>query len=795
MQGGLIAEVSPQGPGVFRVRIARGKQFVRYPSYAIVGDCAPEANASCVLRGTRIHARSGDWSLRVAGGSGQRRLRLELLAPGGKSAFSTAHRGTTLAFDKKEGLSVRFSLARGMQYYGLGEFGERIGRVPGKYRCWNTDDPAHQPLKQPYCCIPFMMSPGSCGSTAHAVFVDNPGSVTFDLGMTEPGVGRITAATGELDLWFLGATSPAELMATWTHLTGRTERPPLWSLGYHQSRYSYMSGKEVRQIAREARKRDIPISVIHLDIHYMDGYRVFTWNPKNFAHPDRLTSALEKEGVRAVTILDPGVKVDRNYRVYREGLKKRFFVTRPDGTPVVNKVWPGDSHHPDFTNPAAREWWGQLIKEALLDKGISGIWCDMNEPAVWDVVGPGIHLLHDFALDGRHDDEGAGRSHGEIHNVYGLCMARAVYEALQKARPDERPFVLTRSGWVGTQRYGALWTGDNRSTYGSIPVDLTTVLSLSASGVSFSGCDIGGFLNDSHGELFVRWMEWSVFLPFCRAHTAIGTLRQEPWSFGPETEDAARRLLRLRMELMPYLYTAFVESSETGTPIVRPLWFVYPTDGNCREIGDQFLLGRDILVTPIVQPGIENRAVYLPGGGWYRASGGERLAGGRWVADWFPLGWVPAYVRAGAVVPRAEGWDGRKSKRPRKLVLDVYPARGQLTGSIVEDDGITTAYHAGAESRRVIQGRLGATTLSLRVDEKAASSRFQGSPLARLYWNADDLEAFSLRLNGAPLKGRWNRDTPLVLPAGIRAFTLEARVRKIRSGSRKLRRKFNSLSE
>jgi alpha-glucosidase len=401
---------------------------------------------------------------------------------------------------------------------------------------------------------------------------------------------------------------------------------------------------------------------------------------------------LARDGFQAITIVDPGVKVDPAYAIYTSGLEKNLFLRHADGRPVTAKVWPGETHHPDFTNPAARTWWADAHK-ALFEAGVRGIWCDMNEPAIW---GDSLKT-HDYPPDAVHHDEGSFRSHREVHNIYGHCMAKSARMALEQERPNERPFVLTRSGWAGMQRNTAVWTGDNRSCFGSMPLDLAQVLSFGVCGVAHAGCDIGGFQNDGHSELFLRWMEWGVFQPFCRAHSAWGTARQEPWSFGPKAEDASRSLLLLRMQLLPYLYTLFVEASRTGMPVVRPLFLAYPDDLVARRIGDEFLLGSDVLVAPVMEAGRDRRMVYLPEGEWIAGRDGARHAGGQWIIAELPLGLPPVFWRAGAAIPVEFKPRQHTGEAVAEAGFRVY-AGPDIRGTWVADDGISWRFREGEQT-------------------------------------------------------------------------------------------------
>jgi alpha-glucosidase len=358
-------------------------------------------------------------------------------------------------------------------------------------------------------------------------------------------------------------------------------------------------------------------------------------------------------------------------------------------------VWPGETHFPDFTREDVRRLWGEYQEKTLLDPGVAGIWNDMNEPHTFDEKEfPGRVIQHDF---------GRNRTHERVHQVYGHCMAQASRDGFRRARPRQRPFVITRSGWAGVQRHALVWTGDNQSTWASMALDLQLNLSMGLSAVSFVGCDIGGFGLDGCSELYARWIEWGVFQPFCRTHTSIRTIDQEPWSFGPQVEAVARKMIETRMRLLPYMYSAFVEASETGAPVNRPLVYQYPADRQAQRIADQFLLGRDLLVAPVLQPAADRRMVYFPEGEWVDWWTGNRHSGMTWRIVDAPLGQPPVFARAGAVIPTQEALQHTGAKRLPETTLEVFVA-GKIDGDLVEDDGNTRKWEEGFELRTRFSG-------------------------------------------------------------------------------------------
>ncbi len=765
-------------PRILRLTIAASREAEEAPSYAIearrwtpVEAVTRRARSGATVISTgelEITAGTGPFSMRVTDSGGELLFETAPASRGGKYTDTSAGNSPFEWID--EGVCFSRRLLEGEIAYGFGEVGETLDRNGYRFGLWNTDDIHHTPRQHFYCQIPFGIhfvpppiepvsarpSKKSKGRPArvlvHGAFIDNPGRVEVDLGCTTPGVARYRAHHGDLVVWLIFADSIPHLLEQWTGLTGRMGRPPMWGLGYHQCRYSYYPERQVRKLAAEFRRRRIPCDAIYLDIHYMDRFRVFTWDKKRFPDPARLAADLSGDGFRLVTIVDPGVKVDTADEVFQSFIKKPgFFCEHAPGEdgeeeeqeqyrrvqmgemPLLTEeliathevppmrgpqtvdriftgmVWPGAVHFPDFTRADVRRLWGEWQKRQLLDMGIAGIWNDMNEPAVFDTV------HHTFPDDVIHDDHGRQSPHPRVHQVYGQCMARASFEGIRRARPDERPFVITRSGWAGVQRYAMLWTGDNHSTWASMTLDVQLNLSMGLTGIAMVGCDIGGFINDGQPELYGRWIEWGVFQPFCRTHTAIDTIAQEPWSFGPDVETVIRRMIGLRMRLLPYLYTAMCEAATNGTPANRPLVWHYPEDPSVYRIADQFLLGRDLLVAPVLTPSTTSRLVYLPAGEWTHFFTGERFAGGRQHIIEAPLGRPPLFVRDGAVIPlHDEVRQHTGDTDPKTTVLEVYPG-AEMAGQLVEDDGVSRKYLKGEQARYAFSGSFDGEELRLTI--------------------------------------------------------------------------------
>jgi alpha-glucosidase len=663
--------------GIIRVEYQRVGRPARGPSYAIDPAFRPDANAP------NTEVRDGSHRLTYEDVS------IEVSADGLLSA--TYPDGSTFARDSFGVLlhGDRFGFWKEMDdaasYVGMGERTRRLLRNDSACENWNTDNPAYKIDSDPlYKSIPFYICIPTDGRPAHGIFVDNSHRSVFDFGARA--VGHVSAEFdgGDLVYYILTGPAPRDVLRRYTLLTGRTSQPPRWALGYHQSRWSYYPESTVCDLAREFRERNIPLDVIHLDIHYMDGYRVFTWDNERFPDPAGMNEALRDIGIRTVAIVDPGVKKDAEYDVAREGLESGHFVTLPDGSPYEGRVWPGECHFPDFTRPGSRTWFGDRAAR-MLDDGVSGIWTDMNEPSVF-----GGKTMPDAIS---FDMEGMGGTHAEAHNVYGLQMARSVHEGLQRRAPDARPFVITRAGFAGMQRYGACWTGDNVSSWEHLRLAIPMMLSLGISGVPFVGTDIGGFDGEPEPELFARWMQLGAFSPFFRAHSAQDTSSQEPWSFGEEVEAVCREAIRLRYRLIPYLESAFHSHRLTGAPILRPLIWEYPADPHCQQNEDQFLFGETLLVAPVVERGATSREVYLPEGAWFDFATGAAYVGGQTYTIDAPLSHIPLFARAGSVLPLCDDALSTDSQDRSRIELIVF--RGSGSTQWYEDDGASNGWMKG----------------------------------------------------------------------------------------------------
>jgi len=577
---------------------------------------------------------------------------------------------------------LRLTMPRlpGQRFFACGERTSGLEKTGTHQVFWNVDPPAGHTasFNNLYTSIPFTLALHEGKATGF--FLDNPGRVEFDLGKADPNHVTATAENALVFYLFSGPT-PRDVVEQYTRLTGRISLPPLWALGNQQSKWGYMDADEVRSICSGYRDRGIPCDVVYLDIDHMRGYRVFTFDEDRFPDMPTFTAQLEADGFKVVCITDPGVKVDEDYSVYTEGRDLDLYCKTREGEEYRNVVWPGLCAFPDFTNPAAQAWWGEQ-QAPLVAAGVAGVWCDMDEPALF------VPQQSTMPGDVVHPGGGEARLHKDVHNLYGSLMAQAATEGLKRLRPEKRPFVITRAGFAGLQRHALQWTGDNSSWWEHLWMSMPQLQNLGLSGVSFCGVDVGGFFGDCDGELLARWTEFGVFQPLNRNHSCKGTVAQEPWAFGEPYESVCRDMLKLRMRLLPYLYTAFEEATRTGAPILRPLLFDFPEDPVTYTADDQFLFGDALLVAPITRPGIEHRHVYLPEGTWVQWWTRELLRGPQHVLAHAPLGRPAIYVKANAPIPLAR--ERMHTGEPLdELTIRVYTAQDAptVTRSLYEDAG------------------------------------------------------------------------------------------------------------
>ena len=593
--------------------------------------------------------------------------------------------------DVKDEVEDKIKVVKAMEdnmfFYGFGEKTGHLNKKGYHYVNWNSDNPQPhgETFDRLYKSIPFFI--GIKDKKSFGIFFDNHFETHFDMGRDNSKYYYFSAVDGNLDYYFIYGPEVRQVVDGYTYITGKTPLPQKWTLGYQQCRWSYGNYERVMEIAHSFRENDIPCDTIYLDIDYMDGYRVFTWDNKKFENPNEMIKELNRMGFKVVTIIDPGVKVDKGYNIYDEGLEHGYYATDKDGLVYTNEVWPGKSVYPDFLNSKTRAWWADNQK-IMMNDGVSGIWNDMNEPASFK--GP---LPDDVIFD----NDGIKVSHKEAHNVYGHFMAKATYEGIKKYT-NKRPFIVTRACYAGTQKYSTVWTGDNQSTWEHLRMSLPMLMNLGLSGMAFCGTDVGGFGHDCSSELLSRWVQVGAFTPLFRNHSAMGTRDQEPWAFDKETEEINRKYIKLRYQLMPYIYDNMYKASKTGAPMIRPLLFNYQDDVNTYEINDEFLCGDNILVAPVVEQGAKARLVYLPeGNSWVDYWTKEEYKGGQYIIRQTPLDTCPIYIKQGSIIPNYKVQNYVNEEINDKLIVQIFLGNEE-TESLYEhymDDGESFNYENG----------------------------------------------------------------------------------------------------
>lgn len=578
-------------------------------------------------------------------------------------------------------------------FYGMGDKATHSNLKGKRVNNWAMDQYAFGKDQEPlYKAIPFYV--GLHNNIAYGVFFDNTFRSYFDFAQERRNVSSFWADGGEMNYYFFYGPQMPEVVQAYTDLTGTPELPPLWALGFHQSKWSYFPESKVKEIAKKFRDLKIPCDAIYLDIDYMEGFRCFTWNKEYFPDPKRMVQELNDDGFKTVAIIDPGIKVDKEYWVYNEAKEKDYFCKRGDGPYMQGKVWPGQCNFPDYTNPEVREWWAGLYKELIAEIGVKGVWNDMNEPAIMEVPGK------TFPLDVRHDYDGHPCSHRKAHNIYGTQMARATYEGVKKFVYPKRPFVITRSAYSGAQRYTSTWTGDNVATWEHLWIANIQAQRMCMSGMSFVGSDIGGFAEQPNGELFVRWIQLGVFHPFCRVHSSGDHGDQEPWSFDEDVTNIVRKYIELRYQLLPYLYTMFWRYAKEGVPMLQSLVYNDQEDTQTHFRTDEFLFGDQILVCPIQEPNAQGRRMYFPKGKWYNYWNNEIVDGGKekWVVA--EIDTLPLYIKAGAIIPKYPVQQYVGELDIEEMVLEVYYKMGKESSTVYEDGQDGYDYKKGRYSLR-----------------------------------------------------------------------------------------------
>ncbi|XP_049691589.1 neutral alpha-glucosidase AB isoform X1 [Accipiter gentilis] len=505
---------------------------------------------------------------------------------------------------------------------------------------------------------------------------------------------RWMSESGIVDVFLLLGPTPAAVAGQYAALTGTQALPPLFALGYHQSRWNYNDEEDVAAVERGFEEHALPCDVLWLDIEHADGKRYFTWDPSKFPRPRDMLERLAAKKRKMVSIVDPHIKVDSGYRVHNELRSRGFYVKTKDGSDYEGWCWPGSAAYPDFTNPEMRAWWASMFAYDQYEGSTENLftWNDMNEPSVFS--GPEVTMHKDAVHHG-------GWEHRDLHNLYGLYVQMATAEGqIQRSGGQHRPFVLSRAFFAGSQRYGAVWTGDNAAEWEHLKISIPMCLSFGLAGLSFCGSDVGGFFKNPEAELLVRWYQAGAFQPFFRAHAHLDTARREPWLFGEENVALIRAAIRQRYALLPFWYTAFYRSHRHGLPVMRPLWMEYPEDATTFAIDDQYMIDRALLVHPVTEQGARGVQVYLPGKGevWYDVTSHQKHHAPQTLYVPVTMSSVPVFQRGGTVVPRQERV--RRSTEcmrgdPFTLYVALSP-QGTAEGDLFLDDGQSFDYETKA---------------------------------------------------------------------------------------------------
>ncbi|EFC50504.1 glycoside hydrolase [Naegleria gruberi] len=651
----------------------------------------------------------------------KKNLSIDILTQFTNDQYTTAFSNIKVATRPKDEQATNISFGYNVStvksvsndWFGLGEKSNSVKKNGKKYLFWNWDSFAYQSETDPlYQSIPFgivsskfEIDQGKTERRFNGIFIDNYGMQQWDLTSEEHFSANLESFPCNVYFMANNAKTPFNISKTYEQLTGANPMVPLWVLGYHQCRWSYYPDTQVKEIAQEFLDRDIPCDVIYLDIDYMDGYRDFTWSKTDFPNPRELLKWLHERKFKVVTILDPGVKVDSNYDVYKTGVEGNHFCAYPNGKLYEGVVWPGATHMPSYTSEPVRKWWADWYK-GLIEDGVDGFWNDMNCPSV--KVNPiEAGTMDDNVLQVMDAPYPSPQMHKDIHNFYGSSMAIASREGIEKfQRPlNRRSFLFARACFAGIQKHAGSWSGDNMSTFEHLAISLRLLMGQSICGQLMVGADIGGFRWNCFPELYARWIAFgSIFYPYCRSHTDKFTIQQEPWSFGEQVEAISKKFIKLRYQLMPYLYTASVLHSKRSMPMIRPLFYDFSSDEECYNqewLDTQGMIGNALMVAPILHEKQTSRKVYLPKleeEKWYDFfNPANSYEGGQVITVEAPLDHLPVFVKGGSVIPMRQ--THAQSVYDLHLVDLTFKSFGSIVTSqqnyLYLDDGISLDYENG----------------------------------------------------------------------------------------------------
>ena len=777
--GPLFMRITALAPEVLRIRASGSSVLPEDASWAVLPE-ARSASAPVVQDSNADTAGFHTSSLRV---SVDRATGLmKLTDDAGKILRQDA---APLQFDGHS-FRIATSMPSDEHYFGLGDKTGAFDRRDEAFQMWNTDAYGWQESTDPlYKDIPFYLSYRA--GTSLGVLIDNTWPCSFDFGKSIFDRFQYRAENGPADIYLIYGPTAKEVLQHYAWLTGPTPLPPLWALGFQQSRYSYMTQARVLEVAARLRHDKIPADAVYMDIDYQQKNRPFTIDAAAYPDMPGLIKTLHQEMFHVVAITDlhiaqlPG----QNYAPYDEGVKADEFVKNADGSLFAGNVWPGPSVFPDFTRQQTRAWWGSLYKD-FAHMGIDGFWNDMNEPSVFN----NLKTMPDDVIH-RIDEPGFATrtaTHREIHNLYGMENSRATFDGLLKQRPDTRPFVLTRASYAGGQRFAATWTGDNSATWNHLRLTTSMLKNLGLTGFSMAGADVGGYAGTPSPELLTRWIEIGAFQPIDRDHAEKGTGDHEPWAGGPEQEAIRRRFIEQRYRLLPYLYTVMEENTRTGLPLLRPLFLEFPDAAPDHhpldidlETSGEFMVGPDLLVAPSPFPEkLDDYNATLPGAGWYDFWTGSKVAPPK-LASPAPgaqpnagaslpfvrihpeLATLPVFVRPGSILPIAPLVQSTQEKLRGPLTLRIFPGP-QCAGTLYQDDGSSFAYKTGDFLRMIVTCEVSASNGEVKIHIGKHEGRFPA------WWKLIEVEldGVSGQTRSATSNGRSIRTRPgdrgLVIP-------------------------------
>ena len=632
--------------------------------------------------------------------------------------------------DTQDGFAFTYIMEEDDIVYGLGEANRGINKRGYCYISDCTDDPDHTEDKRSlYGAHNFIVI---TGKKTFGLFFDYPSKLTFDVGYTRMDTLKVSCADADLALYVIDGNSPYDIVKQFRGMIGRSYIPPKFAFGFGQSRWGYKTKEDFEKVAQGYRENHIPLDMIYMDIDYMDSYKDFTVND-GFKDFPAFVQEMKDQHIRLVPIIDAGVKIEDGYDVYEEGVKNRYFCQREDGSDFVAAVWPGDTHFPDVLNPEARKWFGDKYR-FLTDQGIEGFWNDMNEPAIFyskEGLEEAKEMARKFAETGTSNWDGSEKSeeakedigvwqlgdklgslsnsqddykrfyhnvngqmvrHDKVHNLFGFNMTRAAGEAFERIDPDKRFLMFSRSSYIGMHRYGGIWTGDNKSWWSHILLNLKMMPSLNMCGFLYTGADLGGFGADTTRDLLLRFLALGVFTPLMRNHAALGTREQECYQF--ENVEDFRHVVGVRYRLLPYLYSEYMKAALTDDMYFKPLSFVYPDDKMARRIEDQLMLGNEIMIAPVYEQNAKGRYVYLPEEMKFvkflpdGSISEEALGKGIHYVD-IALNEVPLFIRSGRCIPVADAAECVDEINMDTIRLIGYDGAEYM---LYDDDGVHKDY-------------------------------------------------------------------------------------------------------